>query len=280
MTQEKRNANAPILAPDTIDIWTIRLKADDDRLASYRKILAPRERDRADRLRFDDGRHRYTVGRGAMRTVLSRYLKIEPASVGFTYGAHGKPAMANRQTGNDIGAGIEFNLSHSHEMAILAVNASHPVGIDIENLRDTVEHAALADRFFSAREVQSIRDLPAAQHLEAFFVIWTRKEAWLKAHGKGISVSLASFDVSAQLSNGLSDGLSNGLSNGLSSGPSAVRCDPNWSKVDIDHSHEAHHDEAASAGLWFHADLCAPAGYVAALSTDRATASIRLFQFD
>jgi 4'-phosphopantetheinyl transferase len=263
VTEDKQNADTAILLPNTIDIWTIGLQTSDSCLASYRNMLTQRERDRADRLRFDRDRHRYTVGRGAMRTVLSRYLNIEPASVLLTYGGHGKPALAKRTTvlGADSGD-IQFNLSHSHDTAMLAVNAAHPVGIDIERVRDNVDHAGLADRFFSKREVQLIRELPPAQHLQAFFVVWTRKEAWLKAHGKGISVSLSSFDVSAQLANG--------LSNALLCDPPETNFAPNWQKVDI---------EDPTDELWFDTDLAAPVGYIAALSTDRATASLRFFEY-
>jgi phosphopantetheine--protein transferase-like protein len=127
-----------------------------------------------------------------LRDILGRYLGVPPSELGFRYSAYGKPALA---AGFD-GVGVRFNISHSHEMALLAVTCHREIGVDIEYLGREIRGEEIAEHFFSTHERASLRALPAAAKHEAFFNCWTRKEAYIKAHGEGLSLPLDQFDVS------------------------------------------------------------------------------------
>jgi 4'-phosphopantetheinyl transferase len=126
-----------------------------------------------------------------LRDILGRYLGRPPAALEFCYSAYGKPALA---VGLEA-SGVRFNISHSHEMALFAVTCRREVGVDIEYLAREIRAAEIAERFFSARERADLRALPAEAQHRAFFNCWTRKEAYIKAHGEGLSLPLDGFDV-------------------------------------------------------------------------------------
>ncbi len=109
----------------------------------------------------------------------------------FAYTTYGKPLLAD-ETG---ASGLRFNLTHSHGLALLAVTRGREIGVDVERIRDNLEGEKLAERFFSPREVAALRSLPPELRREAFFHCWTRKEAYIKAVGKGLSLPLDQFDV-------------------------------------------------------------------------------------
>jgi 4'-phosphopantetheinyl transferase len=153
----------------------------------FANLLAPDERERAARFRFDVHRNRYIVGRGRLRQILGGYLGIDPAGIVFAVGDHGKPSLAG-------GGELRFNLSHTGDLAVYAVTLEREVGVDVEQIRDLKEDG-IPERFFSKSEVTALRSLPRAQQPEAFFNCWTRKEAYVKAHGHGLSIALDSFDV-------------------------------------------------------------------------------------
>jgi 4'-phosphopantetheinyl transferase len=127
-----------------------------------------------------------------LRDILSRYLGVPPSALVFRYSTYGKPALA---AGFDA-ARVCFNISHSHEMALFAVTCEREIGVDIEHLGRDIHAEEIAEHFFSAHERASLRTLPAAAKHEAFFNCWTRKEAYIKAHGEGLSLPLDQFDVS------------------------------------------------------------------------------------
>ncbi|HWQ90508.1 MAG TPA: 4'-phosphopantetheinyl transferase superfamily protein, partial [Clostridia bacterium] len=120
------------------------------------------------------------------------YLHTAPGSIRFTYGMHGKPRLDGRQAKS----GLHFNLAHSHDLALVAVTRLGPVGVDIELIRYLEELDELVSRFFSPREAVAFYRLPADDKPVAFFKLWTRKEAWLKATGEGIAHSLSQVEVS------------------------------------------------------------------------------------
>jgi 4'-phosphopantetheinyl transferase len=161
-------------------------------MAQAASLLAPGEAERAARFRFEGGRHRAIAGRGQLRAVLGRCLGADPAALEFSYGPHGKPALA----GVWSGSGWHFNLAHSADLALLAVTRSGPVGVDVERLRPLADAGQLVSRFFSPREDAAFRPLPEDRKAAAFFRLWTRKEAWLKATGEGIAHSLDRVEVS------------------------------------------------------------------------------------
>jgi 4'-phosphopantetheinyl transferase len=127
-----------------------------------------------------------------LRTLLGRYLDLEPNGLRFSYGSHGKPALA----GECGGGKVRFNLSHSHELALFAFTRGRVVGIDLERIRPDLVNEQIAERFFSPREIAMLRALPGSLEKEAFFTCWTRKEAYIKARGDGLSLPLDAFDVS------------------------------------------------------------------------------------
>jgi len=148
--------------------------------------------DRARRFHFQRDSERFIVTRGLLRCILGRYLGIEPGRLRFVYNSYGKPALA---TASDEGA-LCFNLSHSGGLALYAVARGRQVGIDLERIRAVPEIEQIAQRFFSSREYAAFRSLAAGLRQEAFYSCWTRKEAYIKARGQGLSLPLDQFDVS------------------------------------------------------------------------------------
>ena len=165
-------------------IWKVAL---DQPPEDFRTLLSADERERASRFRVERGADRYAVGRGALRVLLSRYTGIPPEALVFQYNGFGKPELA--------GCDISFNLSHSHEVALVAAARGRAVGVDIERIREQVMIERIAERFFAPAEARAIAALPRDRQAQAFFNCWTRKEAWIKARGEGLSIPLNSFDV-------------------------------------------------------------------------------------
>ena len=153
-------------------------------------VLSPDERERARRYQFDKDRRRFTITRSVLRFLLGNYLKTTPERVAFNYGEYGKPSLAEPCTG------IRFNVSHSEELALIAIAHGREVGVDVEFLRPIADQEQLLAANFSARELAEFRSLPRVWQQAAFFAGWTRKEAYLKARGGGLSVPLDSFAVS------------------------------------------------------------------------------------
>jgi 4'-phosphopantetheinyl transferase len=164
------------------------LPGEADRLA--RHLLSPAEKERADRLRVPVKRREFTIARAILRSCLGAAAGVEPGAIVFTFGDHGKPRLASPAT--EFG----FNISHSRGAVALALVRGREVGIDIEKVRTDIKAEALAARFFSQRENDLLSRISGTEMLTAFFDCWTRKEAVLKAIGAGLSLSLASFDVS------------------------------------------------------------------------------------
>jgi 4'-phosphopantetheinyl transferase len=179
-----------MIPSNEVHIWTAHLDQGAKTIKQMRLTLSTDERVRADRFHFDRDREHFIVARGMLRTTLATYLEAEPAQINFSYSAYGKPALTTSPSS------LSFNLSHSHGQCLLAVVSGREIGIDIEMLRDDVAHEQIAERFFSPREASKFRALPKQLHTAAFFNCWTRKEAFVKAHGKGLSLGLDQFDVS------------------------------------------------------------------------------------
>ena len=178
-------------ATNEVDIWRINLARQSDRIQRCSCLLSPDEVQRASRFYFERDRRRFTVARGAMREILSRYAGLAAKDLCFSYGPKGKPELS----GGLEHSGIKFNLSHSSEVALLAVTRGLIVGVDIEWIKAEFATEDIAEHFFSPIEVQTLQALPADQRAEAFFSCWTRKEAYIKALGEGLSVPLDRFAV-------------------------------------------------------------------------------------
>ncbi|HJP92705.1 MAG TPA: 4'-phosphopantetheinyl transferase superfamily protein [Pyrinomonadaceae bacterium] len=181
----------PSLQKGEVHVWRIELEQSNELLEKFRVTLDPDELERARRFHFEKHRRHFIVGRGFLRDVLSRYLKIEPGALIFSYGAYGKPALA----GEHENSKVRFNMSHSHNLALLAITEEKHLGIDIEHIRSDFASGEIARRFFSRIEVESFNALQPGEQVAAFFRCWTRKEAFMKATGKGMSQPLDAFDV-------------------------------------------------------------------------------------
>ena len=178
------------LGRNQIHVWRAKLDRPLQDAHSALPCLAEEERARAMRFHFDNHRRDFIVARTFLRSVLARYLDQDPTQIKFEYSSYGKPALA----ASSRGAPLFFNLTHSHQLALLAVTAQAEIGIDVEFIRAVDD--GIAERYFSRAEVADLRALPGALQNEAFYNCWTRKEAYIKARGGGLSLPLDDFDVS------------------------------------------------------------------------------------
>ena len=171
------------LGRDEIHVWTARpLSHPEEDIEQLRRTLSRDESGRAERLRPGPGRDMFVATRGILRRILSIYLGKEPGDIEFGYGKGGKPFV--RGPGNM--PAVSFNLSHSHEVAMYAFAAGREVGIDVERLRDVRKPEDVIRRFFSETESEFFRSRPEELRLEAFFRLWTFREASVKASGRGV----------------------------------------------------------------------------------------------
>jgi len=158
----------------------------------FQNTLSVDEQLRAHRFYFRKDRERFVVARGLLRTILGRYLDRAPQNVAFTYNQYGKPSIVSKAGAESI----RFNVSHSHGTALYAITRGLEIGVDLELIRDGLEVEQIATSFFSHREVSALCALPAEHRRHAFFLCWTRKEAYIKARGEGLSLPLDQFEVS------------------------------------------------------------------------------------
>lgn len=164
--------------PDCVHIWQLSVK----RSVSYEKFYPQLSQDEQKRARrFVHAHHQqfFIASRFFLRAVLANYVDVRPESLSFAYSEYGKPSLTDLPE-------LQFNLSHSHQQAILAVGKQTTIGIDIEYLREMDNLLALSERFFSKNEVKYLRSLSKSQQNTAFFQLWTAKEAYLKATGEGV----------------------------------------------------------------------------------------------
>ena len=187
-----RSTDAVILERGEVHVWFARLDRTPARLTRMRTILNPEETARADRFFMDVHRNRFIAARALLRDLIAGYLAQPPTAIRFAYNEWGKPALASGFAARDL----RFNLSHSQDLAMYAFALEREVGVDLEIIRGDVAHQRLAANFFSPSEVETLLALPLEHQPRAFFNCWTRKEAYVKARGQGLSIELKSFDVS------------------------------------------------------------------------------------
>jgi 4'-phosphopantetheinyl transferase len=180
----------PPLGED-VHVWAVALDDANFEAALWHDRLAPEEQARAARFKFDRDQRRFVVAHAALRDIIAGYLKMDAANLGFDEGANGKPKLAPPFDTS----GVEFNLSHSHERALVAVNQRHQIGVDIEFVRADFEFHEVANHFFTKREVTALRALPPTLQRQAFYKCWTSKEAFLKAKGTGLSGELDEVEI-------------------------------------------------------------------------------------
>jgi 4'-phosphopantetheinyl transferase len=182
----------PPLGQDDVHVRIACLDRPQSEQSYFESILAKDEIDRANRFHFRKDRQRFVAGRGVLRMLLSSYVGVSSGEILFRYGSHGKPRLSQQ----DGRAGIQFNLAHSNGTAIYAITRDRPVGVDIESIQADFPVEDVARNFFSVAELAALQALPHTSRTEAFFKCWTRKEAFVKALGDGLSCPLRDFDVS------------------------------------------------------------------------------------
>ena len=229
------------LRADEVHVWLATL--DDYPADSLRLLLSDDELARATRFHFDKDRNHYTVTRGLLRKLLAAYLSLPAGGLRFSYAEKGKPALEESQRSS-----LNFNLAHSHGMAVYAFSRNREVGVDLEFIREDLADEKIAERFFSPSEIDALAKLPADLRKQAFFNCWTRKEAYIKARGEGLSMPLNEFDVS------------------LRPGEEAALL--------------RNHKEPGEVRRWSMQSISVPAGYVAALVAEGHDWKVKAFTVD
>ncbi len=175
------------LASNEVHIWAARLDKPTIGLVKLRATLSADERARAARFQFRKDADAYVIGRGILRDILGAYLRLKPEEVAFDYNQHGKPAL--------VCGKLNFNLSHSGQLALYAISAERNVGVDVEMIRPLDDLDGVSTGNFSILENRVLQSVPKIERLQAFFNCWTRKEAFIKAIGDGLAYPLDQFDV-------------------------------------------------------------------------------------
>jgi 4'-phosphopantetheinyl transferase len=200
--------SAASLGGDEVQVWLATMPADEAGLNALALTLNPDECERAERFRVSEPRRQFVFGRGVLRQLLGACLNIDPVALVICCQPHGKPFL-------DVAGDLRFNLSHSGRMVAVALARGREVGVDIESIQRLDDWPLLASRIFSPRELGELKSIPEPQQRAAFFNGWTRKEAYLKATGEGLTDNLLAVEVA------LATGEPKLL--GLPAGPDAAR---------------------------------------------------------
>jgi 4'-phosphopantetheinyl transferase len=222
------------LAASELHVWAVPLTGD---ASQFGALLSAAERDRLVRYRFADHQRRFQIGHGALRLILAGYLEADPASLDYRQGPRGKPYL--------VGDGLSFNLSHSGKLALIGVSKQE-LGLDIEKVRHLESLTQIAQRHFSDAEYKKLDALDGQARELAFYRCWTRKEAYIKALGEGLSMALDSFDVS------------------LGSEPELLAC----------------HDGRENPADWSLLDVSPGPEFVGAIAMRAPTPTVRRFRFE
>jgi 4'-phosphopantetheinyl transferase len=179
------------LATGEVHLWLADLDQPQERRRFFMECLVPDERARAQRFAFDRQRQQFVAGRGILRVLLGRILGLAPAEVKLGQDVQGKPALVGPGA-----AALHFNLSHSGTLALYCLARDRQVGIDLEQVRPLAELDTIVGQVLTQTEREAWHELPCQDQLEAFFRIWVRKEAYLKATGLGLTKDLSQITVS------------------------------------------------------------------------------------
>jgi 4'-phosphopantetheinyl transferase len=180
------------LAADEVHLWRVDLAAVAQAEQRWKQILSADERARAARFHFPRDRQYFTAARAVLRMVLGTYADCDPKELVFRYSDKEKPSCGPEKCGRQV----EFNVSHSGDIALLAFAQGRAVGVDVEKVRQDFDPEAIARQFFSEQEQRQLAALAPEERYSGFFRCWTRKEAYIKAQGIGLSLPLDQFDVS------------------------------------------------------------------------------------
>lgn len=227
------------LKQNEVHVWCIDVGCHTNHMPNLWPILSEDEAKRAKRFKFDVDRNLYVVAHAAMREILASYLDQTPAALLIARTDKGKPYIK--------ASNLHFNLSHSHQFAMLAVSNASPVGVDVEHVRNAPQNIVeLAQRFFADKEYHQLKALPVGHQKEAFMKTWTRKEAFVKAIGAGLS-----FPLQAVL----------------------VNVPPIPASITLLES------EYAVSSAWSLSELTVPSGYLATLAVQHAQPSIKYYHY-
>ena len=172
-------------------IWQADLDLNESLQSSFLKLFSHDEKNRAKKFRFNIDSQRFIIARGILRSLVGKYLEINPAEISFQYSEFGKPGIAGNKS-------LQFNISHSQNIALFAFTKKFNVGVDVEFVNPNIEVKDIATKFFSANEIMNLLALTEQEQTLGFFNCWTRKEAFIKAVGEGLSFPLDKFEVSLE----------------------------------------------------------------------------------
>jgi 4'-phosphopantetheinyl transferase len=225
-------------------IWAAVLDLPARAAGEISKVLSSEERERAARFRFEKDQIQYIASRSFLRAILGQFLEIDPKVVRFRYNAFGKPLLADEFTASRI----EFNLAHSKGLGLFAVTLDRAIGVDVEQHRPDLATMEIANRFFAPEEVKALTAIQPSSRLEAFFECWTRKEAFIKARGMGLSLPLDKFTVAF----------------GPNRAPALLSAD----------------EGATTAANWTLADLSPADGYSGAVAIEQPDVTVHCYRFE
>lgn len=188
----RQAVNGESICSNEVHVWRLFLDLTTHQCGNLTEILSNDELVRAGRFRFERDQKRFIAGRGILRKILGCYLGVNPQKLRFDYTPHGKPILATN-AGYDT---LRFNLSHSGAFALYAVTRGGNIGIDIEHVRNDIDVEQISQRYFSPGEISSLDQTHKKKRSGVFFQYWTRKEAFLKATGEGLSFPMEQCDVS------------------------------------------------------------------------------------
>ena len=178
-----------VLNKKDVHIWCAKTDFSTPPNTSLFSTLSIQEKLRADRFKFSNDRLTFITARGILRSLLGKYLQKHPAKISFRFGEFGKPKLSENTS-------LQFNISHSENLVIFGFAKNQSIGVDVEFIKEGVELLDIAKRFFSTNEFKTMSSLADSEQKLAFFNCWTRKEAFIKAIGDGLSFPLDQFEVS------------------------------------------------------------------------------------
>lgn len=179
-----------VLKENEVHIWSVQTLGESSSSGDFKDLLSSVEQDRASKFKFETDRRRYITAHAVLRSILAIYVSGPARELQFVTGPYGKPKLAPIQAKK-----FEFNLSHSHEVVLIAVTQGREIGVDVEWVRKDFAFDEVAQRFFTTREVAALHALPLHLQREAFYKCWTSKEAFLKAKGTGLSGQLDEVEI-------------------------------------------------------------------------------------
>lgn len=181
----------PTLKVDEVHVWAASLEQPAASVRGLESLLSLQELDRAERFRNEGDRRRYVVAHGILRRVLAGYRHADPRALRFTIGRNGKPSLSD-ESGPTA---LRFNLSHTEDMALIAVTLGREIGVDVERVRPISELDSIVESYFTPRERDTLRTMESTAKPAAFYRCWTRKESYAKATGGDLSIALGGFDT-------------------------------------------------------------------------------------